>query len=192
MIDTERWDDFKFRDGDVFICTPPKTGASWTQMICALLIFQKIQLEVPLTSLSPWLDLKSAPIDDVLKSLEAQTHRRFIKTHTPLDGTPHRDSATHLCVGRDPRGAFMSIDNHLHNMSSEFFKAQLSPEEVVAMKEAAAKVPIEIAEKFQAWIADCLGSAINPWALHRCCSTSKASGRFGIWPILGYFIIGHL
>ena len=154
MIDTDRWDEFKFRDGDIFICTPPKTGTTWTQMICALLIFQKPELEVPLTSLSPWLEFKSAPIDDVLELLEAQTHRRFIKTHTPLDGIPYRESATYLCIGRDPRDAFMSMDNHMQNMSSEFFKAQLSAEEIVAMKQAAAKAPKEITEKFQAWIAD--------------------------------------
>ena len=41
MVDSGRWDSFKPRDGDIIISTPPKAGTTWTQMICALLIFQK-------------------------------------------------------------------------------------------------------------------------------------------------------
>ena len=42
-------------------------------------------------------------LDDVVADLDAQTHRRFIKTHTPLDGLPHDPRVTYIGVGRDPR-----------------------------------------------------------------------------------------
>ncbi len=39
IADSGRWDGFAFRPGDVVISTPPKCGTTWTQMLCALLIF---------------------------------------------------------------------------------------------------------------------------------------------------------
>ena len=39
VSDSGRWDGFAFRPGDVVISTPPKCGTTWTQMLCALLIF---------------------------------------------------------------------------------------------------------------------------------------------------------
>jgi len=170
MVDSARWDDFKFRDGDIIISTPPKSGTTWTQMICALLIFQKPELEAPLTALSPWLDMASAPIEDVLVQLEAQTHRRFIKTHTPLDGLPYHEESTYLCVARDPRDAFMSMDSHHKNMRPEFMQLMQA-----AMRQARGDAddsgpdsrpvqpsratngpttPEEFCAKFREWIAD--------------------------------------
>ena len=35
-----RWADFEFRPGDIVISTLPKSGTTWVQMICALLIFR--------------------------------------------------------------------------------------------------------------------------------------------------------
>ena len=52
----------------------------------------------------------------VRADLDAQTHRRFIKTHTPFDGLPHDPDVTYICVGRDPRDVFRSWDHHLANM----------------------------------------------------------------------------
>lgn len=120
LVDSTRWDRFKFRSGDIVISTPPKSGTTWTQMICALLIFRTPKLEQRLADFSPWLDLALAPIEDVIAGYECQTHRRFIKTHTPLDGIPYLEDVTYLCVARDPRDAFLSMDNHLRNTRPEF------------------------------------------------------------------------
>jgi hypothetical protein len=38
------------------ISTRSKTGTTWVQMICALLIFQVPELPEPLDRYSPWLD----------------------------------------------------------------------------------------------------------------------------------------
>jgi aryl sulfotransferase len=51
--------------------------------------------------------------------LAAQTHRRFIKTHTPLDGVPYFPQCTYLIVHRDPRDTYFSMRNHAANMQSE-------------------------------------------------------------------------
>jgi len=119
LIDSSRWDGFEFRDDDIVISTPPKCGTTWMQMMCALLIFQDPELPRPLTELSPWMDVQTATIQSVFETLQAQEHRRFIKTHTPLDGLPHAERVTYLCVGRDPRDVALSWDNHFSNMNLE-------------------------------------------------------------------------
>ena len=79
---------FPFRQGDIVISTRSKSGTTWMQMICALLIFQTPELPAPLGELSPWLDWLVTPPRQMFARLAAQTHRRVIKTHTPLDGVP--------------------------------------------------------------------------------------------------------
>ena len=123
VYDSERWRGFAFRPGDIVISTPPKCGTTWTQMMCALLVLQEPVLTQPLSVLSPWLDMLTRARLDVVADLEAQRHRRFIKTHTPLDGLPLDASVTYLCVGRDPRDVALSMDNHRANMDFAAFLA---------------------------------------------------------------------
>ncbi len=107
--DSARWLSFPFREGDIVISTRSKSGTTWLQMICALLVFQTPDLPAPLEGLSPWLDWKIRPLDDVVRRLEAQPHRRFVKTHTPLDGLPLDHRATYIVVARDPRDLYISL-----------------------------------------------------------------------------------
>jgi aryl sulfotransferase len=123
VADSARWDGFDFRDDDIVISTAPKCGTTWMQMLCALLLFRTPDLPAPLAQLSPWLDMQTRPLDDVLRQLEAQTHRRFIKTHTPLDGLPFDPQVTYLHVARDPRDVAASWDNHMANMDLGKFVA---------------------------------------------------------------------
>jgi len=115
ISDSVRWDGFELRAGDIIISTPAKCGTTWTQMICALLVFQTPELPASLDLLSPWLDMLTRDRDSVVADLGAQTHRRFIKSHTPFDGLPADEQVTYLCVGRDPRDVALSWDNHVAN-----------------------------------------------------------------------------
>jgi hypothetical protein len=117
VMDNSRWEGFAFREGDIVISTPPKCGTTWTQTICALLVFGTTDLPAPVDTLSPWLDQTLRPLDEVRRDLDAQTHRRFIKTHTPLDGLPWDERVTYIAVGRDPRDVALSWDNHLMNLN---------------------------------------------------------------------------
>lgn len=114
--DNARWEGFRFRDGDIVISTPAKCGTTWTQMIVALLIFQTPTFDRPLDLISPWLDMVTRDLAEVTADLEAQSHRRFVKTHTPLDGVPWDERATYITVGRDPRDVAVSMDNHMANL----------------------------------------------------------------------------
>lgn len=121
VFDSSRWDGFTFRDDDIVISTPAKCGTTWMQMLCALLIFGTSDLPAPLAQLSPWLDMQTRPLADVLLALEQQQHRRFVKTHTPLDGLPFDRRVTYLHVARDPRDVALSWDNHMANMDLDRF-----------------------------------------------------------------------
>jgi len=107
--DSARWLDFPFRQGDIVISTRSKSGTTWMQMICALLVLQTTELPEPLGRLSPWLDWLGTPRQNVVARLEAQDHRRFIKTHTPLDGIPLDRRATYIVVVRHPLDMAVSL-----------------------------------------------------------------------------------
>lgn len=107
--DSARWRDFPFRPGDIVISTRSKSGTTWVQMICALLILQEPELPEPLGRLSPWLDWTGAPVQEVYARLAAQDQRRVIKTHTPLDGIPLDDGATYIVVARHPLDMAVSL-----------------------------------------------------------------------------------
>jgi hypothetical protein len=115
--DSGRWDGFPFRDGDIVISTRSKSGTTWMQMICALLIFRTPDLPAPLSHLSPWLDWLIHPRDEVIAQLEAQQHRRFVKTHTPLDGIPLDDRATYIVVARHPLDMAVSLYHQSANLN---------------------------------------------------------------------------
>jgi aryl sulfotransferase len=119
-LDSTRWDDFKPRRGDIVISTSYKAGTTLTQTIVLNLLFPEGP-PATLGDLSPWLDARFGPVEEVLGKLEAQTHRRCIKTHLAFDGLRLLDEAQYVMVGRDPRDVFMSLVNHYSNHTPEFF-----------------------------------------------------------------------
>jgi aryl sulfotransferase len=114
---------FPFRPDDIIISTPLKCGTTWTQKLCALLVFGELKLGRPLPEISPWLDMQTSNRADVVATLEAQEHRRFIKTHTPLDGIPSVEGVTYVCVARDPRDVAVSYRYHVANLDYGAFMA---------------------------------------------------------------------
>jgi len=114
--DSARWWDFAFRPGDIVVSTRSKSSTTWVQMICLLLVFGTPDLPGRLSALSPWLDWLVQPKEEVAALLEAQTHRRVIKTHTPLDGVPLDDHATYIVVGRHPLDVAVSLYHHSDNI----------------------------------------------------------------------------
>jgi aryl sulfotransferase len=98
------------------VSTRSKSGTTWMQMICLLLVFAEPELPDRLGRLSPWLDWLVEPKKVVFARLADQTHRRVIKTHTPLDGVPLDDRATYIVVGRHPLDMAVSLYHHRDNI----------------------------------------------------------------------------
>ncbi|GJL70918.1 MAG: sulfotransferase [Nitrosomonas sp.] len=120
-FDSTRWDYFESRDNDIIIATSYKAGTTWTQAIVANLLFSARDFPVPPAEMSPWLDMRVVPLEVVLNRLKAQKHRRFIKTHLPLDGLRYSEKIKYLYVARDTRDVFMSLWNHYVGMKNEIF-----------------------------------------------------------------------
>lgn len=110
--DSRRWKDVTFRDGDIVISTPPKCGTTWTQGIVASLLWPAGDAPDD----RPWVDLRLAPIEELLASLDALEHRRFIKSHAPLDALPIGGGVRYLVVYRNPADALVSWGNHRAKM----------------------------------------------------------------------------
>jgi aryl sulfotransferase len=121
--DSGRWQDFPFRPGDVVVSTRSKSGTTWVQLICLLLVLRTAELPRPLGELSPWLDWLAEPRDEVLSRLAAQRHPRVIKTHTPLDGVPLDPRATYVVVGRHPLDMAVSLYHQGDNIDRDRFRA---------------------------------------------------------------------
>jgi aryl sulfotransferase len=159
VSDSQRWEGFRFRDDDIVISTPPKCGTTWMQMLCALVVFQTAELPGRLTELSPWVDMWTASRDDVVAALDAQQHRRFIKSHTPLDGLPYDERVTYICVGRDPRDVAVSWDNHFENINLTVFlgarAAAVGLDDLAEVMPDGPPMPSEDPrERFWKWVED--------------------------------------
>ena len=116
-FDSTIWNDFDFRDDDIIIATYAKSGTTWLQQIISQLLFEGEEgLEV--AEMSPWMDLRVPPKEIKLPLVEAQTHRRFLKTHLPVDALVFSDKAKYIYIGRDGRDVVWSMYNH-HSTANE-------------------------------------------------------------------------
>lgn len=115
-LDSTRWEAVPLRAGDIVVTTPYKCGTTWMQRILAALVHGPGE---PLArELSPWVDARFwGPVGPIAAAFDAQAHRRFAKSHLPLDGMVWDEGVTYIVVGRDPRDVFMSLLNHYGSLS---------------------------------------------------------------------------
>lgn len=154
QIDSTRWEHYTPRKGDVIISTSYKSGTAWMQLIVCLLIKKDCE---GLGKLSPWLEEVSQPIENVMSRLDAQTSRRVIKTHLPLDALPYFPEVYYIVVCRDPRDVFMSLWNHYQNYTETYYQQvnqNLGPNDPIFPK-----CPENIHDFWQTWIT----KAWFPW-----------------------------
>jgi aryl sulfotransferase len=121
-FDSTAWNDFAFRDGDVVIGTYAKSGTTWTQQIVAQLLFGG-EADLDVAEMSPWLDLRVPPKEVKLPLVEAQRHRRFLKTHLPVDALVYSPRARYIYIGRDGRDVVWSLYNHFANATPFLYEA---------------------------------------------------------------------
>ncbi len=121
-FDSKVWNDFKFRDDDIVISTYAKSGTTWMQQIISQLIFNG-EAGLPVAEMSPWIDLRVPPAHVKYEGLEAQDHRRFIKTHLPVDALVFYPKAKYIYIARDGRDVVWSLYNHHSSANEKWYGA---------------------------------------------------------------------
>jgi len=119
LMDSTRWNDFPFRDDDIVVATYSKSGTTLTQQILVQLILDA-DPEIFGLDVSPWPE--AGPGGVMLDRAAAQTHRRFLKTHLPLENLVYSPRAKYITVGRDPRDVAWSLHNHFIGFNPEVAK----------------------------------------------------------------------
>eukprot|EP00035_Acanthoeca_spectabilis_P023521 m.449728 g.449728 ORF g.449728 m.449728 type:complete len:302 (-) comp19867_c0_seq1:169-1074(-) len=123
-FDSTIWNDFTFRDDDIVIATYAKAGTTWVQQIVSQLLFNGEE-GLPVAEMSPWMDLRVPPKEVKLPVVEAQTHRRFLKTHLPVDALVFSPKAKYIYIARDGRDVAWSMYNH-HASANKFWYEALN------------------------------------------------------------------
>ena len=126
-LDSRRWQGFAPRHGDIIVTTSLKSGTTWMQAILGHLLLPGEQPDIH--AASPWLEATFTDVEEVLELLVKQRHRRFIKTHLPLDGLPYYPQVRYIVVGRDARDVFMSLWNHHTSYTEETWRWQVESAE---------------------------------------------------------------
>lgn len=121
-FDSTVWEEIEFRDDDIVIATYAKAGTTWMQQIIAQLLFEG-DPELAVAEMSPWVDLRIPPKEVKLPIIENQTHRRFMKTHLPVDALRFSSKAKYIYIGRDGRDVVWSLYNHHVNANQKWYDA---------------------------------------------------------------------
>ena len=145
QMDSTRWNGFPFRDDDIVIATWQKSGTTWMQQIVSQLIFRGAD-SIAVDRISPWLECTLYP-PEILQALEAQTHRRFIKTHLPLDALAFSPRAKYIYVARDGRDTVWSAYNQTVSAKQEIRAAARGSGQAVPAPALADRV-----EYFRFWL----------------------------------------
>ena len=148
-MDSTIWNDLVFRDDDIVIGTYAKSGTTWTQQIIAQLLFNG-EPDLPVADMSPWLDLRIPPKEVKLPEVEAQTHRRFLKTHLPVDALVYSPRAKYIYIGRDGRDVMWSMWNHFANANDMLYAALNDTPGLVGPR--IGRPPEDIRQYFLEWL----------------------------------------
>lgn len=120
------------------------------QQIISQLIFEgRTDINVP--DISPWVDLRVPPKEVKLPAIEAQTHRRFLKTHLPVDALNFSPKAKYIYIVRDGRDVFWSLYNHWSTGNEMWYNALNGPGLV---GDPLPRCPDSVKEAYDTWIAE--------------------------------------
>lgn len=131
----------KWRDGDIVISVPPKSGTTWTMNIVYQLLtggssdFQDIYAEVP------WIEFLNYPgqaIEEVVDRIEAMPldRRRAFKTHSAPPLVPFLNEESdrkikYIVVFRNPEEALVSFRPFLQQHTDQWFDLWQVPREAL-------------------------------------------------------------
>ncbi|GBN26252.1 Amine sulfotransferase [Araneus ventricosus] len=114
---------YKPKLGDVFICSYPKCGTTWMQIL-VLYIFrkgQKLNNPSEFHQLAPYIDMLGQ------ESIDKMPRPGAFKTHLPYSQLPYSKDAKYIFVSRNPKDCCVSLYYHTRNQHGfEFWDGEFS------------------------------------------------------------------
>ncbi|MFT4304824.1 MAG: sulfotransferase domain-containing protein [Candidatus Woesearchaeota archaeon] len=134
FMDSTRWERIvQFFENDIVVGSHMKAGTTLLQAIIGYILYEELNQsydckteEIPISDISPFVDLIHRRENEVKELLDNQNHRRFMKTHLPFNALPYSqdESVKYIYVVRNFLDIFMSAyDKYAFNAKDEFFEA---------------------------------------------------------------------
>jgi len=92
------------------------------QQIALALVLRGMSPDLKLDDTSVWVEFALRSKEMMLARLEAQMHRRILKTHLPADALPQHDDVKYIYVARDGPDVAWSLYRHLANLSPDWYE----------------------------------------------------------------------
>lgn len=115
------WREYEKRDDDIIIASTIKSGTTWMQQIVAQIVFSG-EFDGELGKTSFWIDSQLCfDKSEILKMLDEQDHRRFLKTHSAAQlAMQNRNKQNrYIFITRDFRDVVWSHFNHIKHYPEE-------------------------------------------------------------------------
>ncbi|HLT39015.1 MAG TPA: sulfotransferase domain-containing protein, partial [Enhygromyxa sp.] len=124
----------RWRDGDIVVSVPPKSGTTWTMNIVHQLRtggdreFEDIYAEVP------WLEFVDHPrrtVDEIVARIDNMpaAPRRAFKSHSPPPLLPFVEQVEYVVVARNPEEAIASLKPFMDQHTPEWLDLWKLPRE---------------------------------------------------------------
>ena len=150
LLDSTVWNEFQFRCDDVFIVAYSKSGTTWIQQIVAQLLWNGEE-GIVLSEVSPWIDCRFPSKEERLEIVEQQTHRRFLKSHLPVDTLVFSPSAKYIYIARDGRDVLWSLFNHHRILKEDVIESIDSVPERIGPP--LGEAPSSVIDYFRDWLS---------------------------------------
>jgi Sulfotransferase domain len=161
-LDPELQKEIEWRDGDIIVSVPPKSGTTWMMNIMHQLRaggdpdFKDIYVEVP------WVEFVQGPEDTREKRLERYrsmptSQRRIFKTHAAppmipyVEPGPNAPDVKYVVVVRNPEEAIVSMKPFLEGHTRAFFDLWKVPKDEMVRptfaqfyREVMGKMPVHL------------------------------------------------
>ncbi len=149
---------FRARESDVLITTPPKAGTTWMQQILYQLRSGGDDKFTSIDEVVPWLEItrEGKNWQQILQQFEDLPEPRLFKTHCTAEQTPGIGTANIILTSRDPRDCCVSFYHHIMNMTDEARQHKEIP------APASFDEHVELWLKFAAWYRN-----VKSWWPHK-------------------------